>query len=173
MAVTLLAAAALVAIGLWAIAADDGGSTTAAGAAPSDDALTVVGDAACSWSMVGEDVVEGVTIIEERFECQLDVSDTRVSGTEVVDVTTRIDDWARGGTWTADGVITSEDGTWRGAGHGVVSTVGNLPFSPQQSPVNFGEMHYEGDDAFEGLTFHYYVAGTNSALGISGWIEGS
>lgn len=170
-AIAAVAVVVVVAAVVWVLAAD--GDGTGLGAPPPDDALTVVGDAACSWSLTGEDVVDGVRVIEERFDCRLDLSDPRVSGTEVVDVVTRIDDWARGGTWTATGRITSEDGSWVGTGHGAVSTVGNLPEAPGLSPANFGEMRYEGEGALDGLTFQYYVSGTNSVLGYSGWIEGS
>jgi hypothetical protein len=38
-------------------------------------------------------------------------------------------------------------------------------------PFNYGEVHYTGLGAYEGLTMHLYISGTNYDFALAGWIN--
>jgi hypothetical protein len=146
------------------------GSDTADQAPPSD-AVVVVGTATCTLDSMVEEIVDGISVIDEEFKCKLRLSDPRVSGTETLQVVSRVADWELGGAWTAEGRIVTDGGEWQGGGQGVVDLVGVLPFAGGIVPSNFGGIVYEGVGAFEGLEFTYYFAGSNATEGIAGWIS--
>jgi hypothetical protein len=149
-----------------------GGVSATTEADPADDATTVVGTGTCSMAQVSQDAVDGVLVVVERFECQLDLSDPRVSGTETFTTTTRVADMRIGGPWTATGnVLTTDGATWRGWSRGVAELVGVLPWAEGVTPFNYGEGHYVGEGVYEGLVFHYHFTGSNGEAGVAGWIE--
>ena len=139
---------------------------------PGSDAVLVVGNSVCAVSTVGDEVIEGVMAVTERFECETVSSDPRTSGVEVFpEIVSRIGDWSKGGTWTAEGVtLTNEEGVWRGTGHGAFDLRGSLPFAEGISPFNYGEVNYVGEGAYEGLQLHIYISGPNEQAGLAGWI---
>ena len=147
-----------------------GGCSTGTSDEPPEDATTVIGTTECTIASRSSSVVDGVQIIEEQFVCELEFSDPRVSGTETLDVAIRMADPGVGGTWTAPGRIVTDSGEWRGTGQGAFSMVDVLPQAQGVSPINFGEMRYEGEGDLEGLVFTYYFAGSNDAEGRAGWI---
>ena len=155
---------------LVVVALVGGCSGSADSAEPPDDATTVVGTAECTVPSRESSVIDGVEVIEERFVCELDFSDPRVTGTETLDVTVRMADSSVGGTWTAPGHIVTDSGEWRGTGQGAFSMVDVLPHAENIRPANFGEMRYEGEGDLEGLVFVYYFAGSNATEGLAGWI---
>ncbi len=149
-----------------------GGASAKVETDPADDATTVIGTGTCDMAQVSQDAEDGVLVVVERFECQLELSDPRVSGTEIFTTTTRVPDMRIGGPWTATGnVLTTEGGTWRGWSRGVAELVGVLPWAEGLKPFNYGEGHYVGEGEYEGLIFHYYFAGSNGEAGAAGWIE--
>lgn len=123
------------------------------------DSVGVTGQATCTFFDLGA----GFTV-----ECQLDMSDPRVSGSEVSDKYWWFDDGVdededeveASSMWVADAVLTNEEGTWRG-----VTQAGD-----DTTPC--GETHYVGEGAYTGLEFHYYfchVALADEAE-LRGWI---
>ena len=138
---------------------------------PPDDAIVAVGTGTCDMTPVSDDMVDGVDVIVEHFVCQLDMSDPRVNGIEDLMVVSRLADSATGGTWTAvDATLTNDQGVWRGSSQGVFDLVGVSPFAEGLVPYNYGEAHYIGEGAFEGLEYHYFISGSNEQAGVTGWI---
>jgi hypothetical protein len=137
---------------------------------PPEDATVVVGTGTCTLESLGDEIVDGVRVVTERFTCHDEMSDARVTGTETLAVTTRLSS-SLGGTWsTAEAVLTTEGGTWRGWAQGVVDLSGVLPFAEGVTPFNYGEGHYLGEGAYKGLEYHYYMSGSNEEAGVTGWI---
>lgn len=67
------------------------------------DAVVVVGSGTCSMRNEGFAQVDGVFLVTERFICEDDMSDPRVTGAhEFVAVTKHIDE-TTGGIWTTEG----------------------------------------------------------------------
>lgn len=138
--------------------------------APPDDAAVVAGTGTCTLANLGDEVIDGVRVVKERFTCADEMSDPRVTGTETLVITTRLGA-SLGGTWSApEAVLTTDGGTWRGWAQGVVDLNGVLPFAEGVTPFNYGEAHYVGEGAYEGLEYHYYMSGSNERAGITGWI---
>jgi len=148
-------------------------STAGIPEAPGSGAVLVVGDSVCTVSTLGDEVVEGVTVITERFECETTSSDRRTSGVEVFpEIVSRISDPSTGGTWTADDItLTNDGGVWRGTGHGAFDLRGRLPFAEGVSPFNYGEVTYLGEGGYDGLRLHIYISGPNEQAGLAGWIQ--
>ena len=100
------------------------------------------------------------------MECQLDMSDPRVSGTEVSDNYWFFDkddgddeeEMFVSTMWVADAVLTNEEGTWSG-----VTQAGD-----DTTPC--GETHYVGEGAYTGLEFHYYFCHVEENAQLRGWI---
>jgi hypothetical protein len=87
-------------------------------------------------------------------------------------VVTRVNTPGVGGVWTAEeATITNDEGVWRGTGEGIVDLVGVSPLAEGIRPFNYGEVRYEGEGAYEGLTMRLYIAGTNNEAAYAGWIE--
>ena len=125
-------------------------------------------------SPVSDDTVDGVDVIVEHFVCEDDMSDPRVSGTEDLMSVSRVADWATGGTWIAqDATLTNDRGVWRGSVQGIFDLIGVLPFAEGVVPYNYGSGHYIGEGAYEGLEYHYFISGSNSEAGVTGWITSS
>ena len=101
------------------------------------------------------------------YTCELDMSDPRVSGTEIHDalhfVVGRA--WAEsGGVWVAENAtLTNEGGSWSGSVQ-ATEDGGSRPV---------GEAHYVGEGAYEGLQFHYYFydGPYDDAPRFHGWIS--
>ncbi len=129
-------------------------------AIPADPAV-VSGTATCDISTMGGVDPEGGT--GWLVVCELDMSDPRVSGTERHDRLRFFEGGEIGIVWVAEeAVITNAEGTWRGS---VQAADDGIPS---------GEAHYVGEGAYEGLEFHYYFGGHDSAAGsdVRGWISG-
>jgi hypothetical protein len=123
------------------------------------DSVFVSGTARCTFSG-GQDAFVA--------ECNLDMSDPRVSGSE------RQEDWQvmiengqpQGTVWVADTLsLTNTEGSWRGSAQATdLDNTGTLL-----------EAHYVGEGAYEGLEFHYYLSDVG-ADGVppvlQGWISG-
>ncbi len=148
-------------------------STASTSEAPGSDAVLVVGNGVCAVSTLGDEFVDGVTIITERFDCETVSSDPRTSGIEIYpEIVSRITDMSKGGTWTAEGItLTNDEGVWRGTGHGAFDLRGDLPFAEGIRPFNYGEINYVGEGAYEGLRLHIYISGPNEQAGLAGWIQ--
>lgn len=114
-------------------------------------AVAVTGTATCVFSDVG-----GLQAV-----CELDMSDARVSGTEVSDnyrhLTEDFEE-AVAVVWIADDVITNDEGTWRGV----------TQASDDSTPC--GESHLVGEGPYAGLEFHYYFCHTEDEAQLRGWI---
>jgi hypothetical protein len=65
--------------------------------------------------------------------------------------------------WTGEGTITNDEGSWTGNVEGVVDFDVGI--------VNYGQVTYAGQGAYEGMTLHLLVAGSNEQLSYAGWIE--
>jgi hypothetical protein len=84
--------------------------------------------------------------------CDLDMSDPRVGGTEILDRIRVVERDGTGYVWVAEeATITNDGGTWRG----------NVQTADEGSQRN-GEGHFVGEGAYEGLEYHYYF-GVNEA----------
>jgi hypothetical protein len=152
--------------------ADDAVAPGSGDSTPADDATVVVGSGVCDMTSVSEEAVDGVDVIVEHFVCEDEMSDPRVSGTEDMMVVSRVADYSTGGTWTAqDTTLTNDGGTWRGSMQGVVDLAGVHPFAEGVRPFNYGEAHYIGEGAYDGLEYHYYISGSNGTAGVTGWIQ--
>ncbi len=146
--------------------------STADPSVPPDDATVVVGSSICRMVPVSDDTDDGVEVIVERFVCEDDMSDPRVSGTQDLMITSRVADRATGGTWTArDATLTNDQGVWRGSAQGIVDLVGVLPVAEGVVPFDYGEGHLVGEGAYEGLEYHYFMTGSNRESGMTGWIR--
>lgn len=136
------------------------------------DAVVVVGAGTCQMRNEGFTEVEGFGVVTERFICEDVMSDPRVTGTQELVVITKYADDTIGGIWTAEeATLITEEGTWRGVAWGIVDFVGVLPFAEREVPFNYGEAHYIGEGPYEGLEYHWYLTGSNSESGVTGWIR--
>jgi hypothetical protein len=133
---------------------------------PPAEAAAVVGTAEC---LITERTVEGDVMLE-RFECTVQMSDPRVTGSETLTAVTRLaSDTAD--VWTVeDAVLTTSEGTWRGEGRGVVDYVGVLPSAEGTWPYNYGEMLYVGEGDYAGLEFQNFISASNAGGAYAGWI---
>lgn len=139
---------------------------------PPDNATVVVGNLVCS-GLPPESPSESDTAsaLTERFQCHDETSDPRVGGTETITLVTRIAGSSIARTWVSETAeLTNDGGTWHGTGQGLVDLVGVLPQAQGVKPFKYGEMHYVGEGAYEGLEYHYYFAGSDSRVGVTGWI---
>lgn len=143
---------------------EDGGS-------PEAGSLTsktpVIGTDTCQRSVDSDEYLDdGTEVIRETFTCDTVMSDPRASGTEVLHLeTTILDQDDVSSAWTGEGTITNDDGSWSGPVEGVVDFAGGI--------VNYGQVTYSGQGAYEGMTLHLLVAGSNEQLSYAGWIEES
>ena len=128
-----------------------------------DGSGVVEGMASCEISLGGEVGTEG----EEAFlvVCTLDTSDPRVSGTERQDhyrlLAGKIGD---GAVWVLDEtLLTNDEGTWRGS----------VQAAEGRDSLPYGEAHYVGEGAYDGLAFHYYFFApqVNDQAVVRGWIS--
>jgi len=126
-----------------------------------DVPAVVSGTATCEISTTGGNGAEGGD--GWLVVCELDMSDARVSGTERHDRLRFFEGGETGIVWVAEeAVITNAESTWRGS---VQAADDGIPS---------GEAHYVGEGAYEGLEFHYYFGGHDSAASsdVRGWISG-
>ena len=120
------------------------------------DAVSVDGTAACRFS----EGAEGFTV-----DCELDMSDPRVSGSERHDRFRFFAEGPDGMVWVVErAVITNAEGTWRGSAQA----------AENDQAIPSGEAHYVGEGAYEGLEFHYYFfhADLDDKAELRGWISG-
>jgi hypothetical protein len=119
-------------------------------------------DAQVVWGTVQCRAVGGALVLD----CELDMSDPRVSGTETIDQFQIVAPGSVGRVWIfGRDVITNAEGTWRGNSQGADDPPGN--------PT--GESHLVGEGAYEGLEFHYYFTEPVLLEGgfLRGWISES
>jgi hypothetical protein len=129
----------------------------------------VSGTADCDAT--GSGTVDPQGELDVLVTCKLNLSDTRVLGTETQDgFRILAGDVGAGNVRAADDArITTSKGTWRGRVQ--VAT------DDAAVPAAIGEAHYVGEGAYEGLEFHYYYyAGLDSAedgpvVVVHGWIS--
>jgi len=125
-----------------------------------DNSVVVTGTTECDFSDGGtdpEDESSGLLAV-----CELDTSDPRVSGTERDDRFRVLVSNDIGDVWVAEeAIITTEAGTWRGFMQAV------------DDAWPCGEAHFKGEDAYEGLEFHYYYCDVDGDALLKGWISGS
>lgn len=112
--------------------------------------------------------IEGVSYLVEHFSCTTETTDPRATGTEELDVFSRLG--PRPLPWVAYGEFSTDEGSWRGRGEGMVDPQGRSPFGTSGRPFNYGEMTYVGEGAYDGLVMHYYFAGGDDLTGVAGWI---
>lgn len=144
-------------------------STTAPGVPVGPDVSYFVGTSTCEWGRTGREFIDGVEHYAEFFSCVTETTDPRMTGTEELPVVT-YNLFGVASPWTADSVFTSEDGSWRGRGQGMVDLDGASPLGTPGQPFNYGEMTYVGEGAYEGLAAQVYLTGTNGEWALSGWI---
>lgn len=168
-----------------AVSRDAAGLTAA-----SDDAETVAGTADCSVRPPRADAVMEYRTSELHIACELDGSDARVSGTEDMFIRYHRQEGTTETTWTAESVLESEEGTWRGTGQGVhfpyeslvseTRAAGSGQIDVDAPGAHYGVMQYTGEGAYDGLTFQYHFAGTERphgdvryvfSKGLGGWID--
>lgn len=157
-----------------ACATGDEGSGEATGrnqrASPMPEMLTgkipVVGIQSCQRRLDSDEYAkDGSEVMLETFTCDTVMSDPRASGREVLHIeTTWIEPEDVTGTWTGEGILTNDGGSWTGNTEGVVGPWANY---------NKGEVFYVGQGAYESLTLHLLAAGTNERMWYAGWIEPS
>ncbi len=85
-----------------------------------------MGTSVCHFGDQTGDRVDGVLVLTIDVTCELRTNGPRASGTERVVLVDRVLDPDVGAMWTADGVLTASEGTWRGTASGAVDQ-GNLP----------------------------------------------
>ena len=138
----------------------------------SPDAVVVIGTGQCSMRNTGFEEIDGVFYVTEVFSCADTMSDPRVTGTQDFVSVTKYVDENTGGIWFAEEMtLTTDEGTWRGTGWGIVDLEGVLPWAEGLWPFNYGEAHYTGEGPYEGLEYHYFVAGSNNQAAVTGWIN--
>jgi hypothetical protein len=157
---------ALVVVALLGACGSDDSSDSAATTSESDTNAApfhaVPDDAQVVWGTVQCRAVGGALVLE----CELDMSDPRVSGTETIDQFQIVAPGSVGRVWIfGSDVITNAEGTWRGNSQGADDPPGN--------PT--GESHLVGEGAYEGLEFHYYFTEPVLLEGgfLRGWISES
>ncbi len=153
----LLTAASLVAMA----ACGDGSSTDAEPLhAIPDDPRVVSGTTTCD--VLDDEGAAADGTPAPLYVCELDMSDPRVSGTQRDDRWRLVDGGPGFIAWRyEESVITNDEGTWRGA------------IQAADDGVPCGEAHYVGEEAYEGLEFHYYFCDVDDHVTIRGWISDS
>jgi hypothetical protein len=157
---------ALVVVALLGACGSDDSSDSVATTSESDTNTApfhaVPDDAQVVWGTVQCRAVGDVLVLD----CELDMSDPRVSGTEAIDQFQMVVGGSVGRVWIfGSDVITNAEGTWRGSAQGADDPPGN--------PT--GESHLVGEGAYEGLEFHYYFTEPVLLEGgfLRGWISES
>jgi hypothetical protein len=165
---------AFMVVSLLAVAAcggDDAGDDASSAATETDasdvapfhevpaDAVGVTGTATCGFSDGGTNA-DGEPGM--RVDCELDMSDPRVSGAEIHDGFRTIETpEAAAGMWLVeDATLTNDQGSWSGTAQAADD---GLPC---------GEAHYVGEDGYDGLEFHYYFCHVDAGIVLRGWISG-
>ena len=134
----------------------------------STDRTLVVGTQTCERNVDSDLYLEdGTEVMQETFTCDTDMSDPRASGREVLHIeTTFLEPDDMTAAWTGDGTLTNDEGSW------TTETVEGV-VDLEWANYNKGELVYVGQGAYEGLTLHLLVTGTNEQLTYVGWIERS
>lgn len=151
-------------------------ATTSAALHPiPDDSVAVTGTATCTFGRPdgeadddAEASDDGETTDDENdadffVTCELEMSDSRVSGTETHDRFRFV--YVEGedaGVWVVEeAIITNGAGTWRGTAQAV------------DDGTPMGEARYVGEGDYEGLIFHYYFGELRvGEAQVHGWISG-
>jgi hypothetical protein len=162
----------LVVVGCLTVASCEAGSsdttqaamgTPAAIHAIAADSVGVTGTAECGFFNTGTDLEDPGAEEGDLVECELEMSDPRVSGIEVHDRFHYYDTGAQAFAWVAEeATITNADGSWRGLAQAV----------DDGTPI--GEARYIGEGAYDGLEFHYYFShpSISGQAELHGWISG-
>lgn len=125
----------------------------------------------CSPEFEERSLVEKVWVDRLHLTCEVVTTDSRFDGTEEVGAIYYVPmpHGAEPGPWTAEGVLTGEEGSWLGTGEGVLDIKGDSPLTARDS-FHYGAVTYRGEGAYEGLVAHYYFAGDPDVLSLTGWI---
>lgn len=147
-----------------ASAADDASSE---GSSASDDKIDLVsGAASCRITSTDTSDEGDNQVVVEHFSCTYATNDARLNGTVEGDFTTTLEPAsAASARWEGSLTISNEDGTWEGNEKGAL-----VFWSGGHFPYNYGEGTYEGTGAYQGLTYHELIAGSNSQLTVAGWV---
>lgn len=129
----------------------------------------VYGSTTCRITSRGGETRDDREILEEHFSCLDEMSDPRVSGSDEIDVRTVYlaghEDLAA--PWTAELVLSNDQGSWRGTCTGALESTSD----PNGGPTNYGICTLAGEGAYADLSYTYLVAGGNADLRYAGWIE--
>lgn len=144
---------------------------------PSPDAgarVAVTGSAACGNQLTEVSSDGELTVFQGSLTCTYTLSDPRVSGDEVSDMTVvyfergdfKIDKW-----YYPTGTLTNEGGTWRASGWG-------SEFWDDTDAIHTsGTSVYVGEGAYAGLVFRTIyaqgagISGSGIEYIVAGWIE--
>lgn len=145
--------------------ADDSGN---AGISPPDESITLIrGLVSCRITSANTTDEGDNQIVQEHFRCTYATNDPRLSGAVEGDFTTTVEPAsAASARWEGSLTITNDGGSWKGREKGAL-----VFWSAGPSPYNYGEGTYEGTGAYEGLTYHELIAGSNYQLTVAGWVE--
>ena len=133
------------------------------------DTLYFVGTWTCDSAWVGVEYIDGVEHQKRHLTCTTESTNPRVVGTEELHLT-RYGNWSDAAPWTADAVLSTTEGTWRGSGRGVRDVTGASGLGMARFPFLYGELTYVGEGAYDGLVMHRYMAGHLGNLAVSGWV---
>lgn len=129
-----------------------------------DGSQAVIGTAECGFFDTGTDPEDPEAEQGDLVICELEMSDARVSGTEVHD-RLRYYDLNVGQealAWVSEeATITNDEGTWRGIAQAM------------DDGTPMGEALYVGEGAYDGLEFRYYFShqSISGRAEVHGWIS--
>lgn len=133
------------------------------------DVTYFTGTSQCTSERVGSTSVEGISQSQIHSTCAFATTDDRLNGT--LEVGNTVYSYGPGGgPWTAEGVLTTEEGSWRGTSQGVYDLNGASPLGTAGNVFHYGHAEYIGEGAYEGLVAYYYFAGTDDMHSHTGWI---
>lgn len=160
--------AALTLAGGCAASASPSPAISHSGPAATDAGLALVrAEVTCSVTSRSSRTEGTSEIYLEHFRCTYDATDPRLDGRVEGDVAATFEPTeATAARWEGTFTITNEGGSWRGQEKGALAI-----WPASSSPCNYGQGTYTGSGAYEGLTYHYLIAGGNEGLVASGWIE--
>lgn len=160
--------AALTFVGGCAAGASPSPAVSPSGPAATDAGVASVrAEVTCSVTTRTSRTEGANEIYLEHFSCTFDATDPRLDGQVEGDVTATFEPAsATAARWEGTFTLTNEGGSWRGQEEGALAI-----WPGSSSPYNYGQGTYTGAGGYEGLTYHYLIAGGNQGLVASGWIE--
>ena len=168
--ISILALGLLAGLAVGVVAQDEAADPTMFSVPVGLDTSYFSGTWICESEFVGTEWVDGVQRNKSHNTCTTESTDPRVDGTGEWDRIAYGTLQGEGVPWTAVGVLTTAEGTWRGNGHGMATTGGASGLGMAGFAFGFGEMTYIGEGAYEGLVMRYYLAGHAGNTAVSGWV---